>query len=129
MRRTWRTDPYRPLFLEGLALAWIGVGQWLLLGTGVIEAYLSIPHSLTQVQGFLTCFALGFLFTFVPRRTGTDPPSALELAVGMICPPALVLLAFLEQWVWTQVVWLVLAVLVGRFVWRRMRGGAASLPV
>jgi len=124
-----RTDPYRPLFLEGLALAWIGVGQWLLLGTGVIEAYLSIPHSLTQVQGFLTCFALGFLFTFVPRRTGTEPPSVPELAIGMICPPALVLLAFKEQWAWTQAVWLVLAVAVGRFVWRRMGRGAGPLPV
>jgi uncharacterized protein involved in response to NO len=127
--RTWRTEPYRLFFLEGLALAWIGVGQWLLLGTGVIGAYLSIFHSLTQVQGFLACFALGFLFTFVPRRTGREPPSGVEMAIGLLCPPALVLLAALEQWAWTQGVWLALAVLVGRFVWKRMPRGAGPLPV
>jgi len=40
---------------------------------------LALFHSAAQLQGFLTCFALGFLFTFLPRRTGTAPPAGWEV--------------------------------------------------
>ena len=36
---------------------------------------------LAQIQGFLACFAVGFLMTMIPRRTGTAPPTSLELAL------------------------------------------------
>ena len=78
----WRTDPYRVLFPLGVLLAWAGVLHWLLLATGVIGEYRSIFHAFAQIEGFMTCFAVGFLFTLIPRRTATALPAAWQMAVG-----------------------------------------------
>ena len=71
----WRREPYRLLFPLGIVLSWTGVLPWLLFAIGVTDEYRSIFHSMAQVQGFLACFAVGFLFTMIPRRTGTAAPS------------------------------------------------------
>ena len=68
-----RTDPYRLLFPLGVMVAVVGVGQWLLFSLGLDPTFRSIFHSMAQVQGFLGCFAAGFLLTFIPRRTMTGP--------------------------------------------------------
>ncbi len=106
----------------------MGVGQWLLFGQGVIEAYLSIFHAMVQVQGFLICFALGFLFTMLPRRTESDPPSLPLLVVSFACPIGTTVAAGLELWSVAQAFWLVLLVAVFLFAWPRLRRGGRRPP-
>jgi uncharacterized protein involved in response to NO len=65
----WRREPYRLFFPLGVALAWFGIFHWLLHAVRVIPDYRPIFHAMTQVQGFLTCMAAGFLLTMIPRRT------------------------------------------------------------
>ena len=114
-------EPYRLFFPLGVSLAAAGVGHWLLHGLGVLEDYRPVFHAMTQVQGFLLCFALGFLFTMIPRRTGTAPPSALTLAIGAIGPIGTVVAAAYGRWMISQVFFLIvmatlLVFIVGRFV-------------
>ena len=84
----WRREPYRLLFPLGIVLSWTGVLPWLLFAIGVTDEYRSIFHSMAQVQGFLACFAVGFLFTMIPRRTGTAAPSPWQMAVVIAAPIA-----------------------------------------
>src|SRR5919202_6496806 len=126
---SWRRDPYLLLFPLGALLAWAGVLPWLLFSLGatslyrpMFEAigYRAAFHPVAQVEGFLTCFAVGFLFTFIPRRTGTGPPAVWQMIVALAAPVAAVVFAWFEQWLAAQISWLaLLAVLVG-FAARRM---------
>jgi uncharacterized protein involved in response to NO len=115
-------DPYRLFFPIGMLLAWAGVGHWLLYAFGAIEKLHSVFHALTQVQGFLTAFAIGFLFTMIPRRTASDPPSPLELAIGAIAPVAITIAAWFEEWALSQVFWIALMVMMLGFVLPRAFG-------
>lgn len=123
----WQREPFRPLFAEAVILLWAGVLHWLLLGLGVLESYRSIFHALAQIQGFMTCLALGFLLTFVPRRTSTPPPARWELAVAMAAPAGLVAFAWLERWAVSQLFWLALVVVLLRFLARRARSHSGPL--
>jgi uncharacterized protein involved in response to NO len=102
----WRGEPYRLLFPLGISPAWAGVLHWLLLAVGVFTEYRSIFHSLAQIEGFMSCFASGFLFTFVPRRTGTRPPSTWQMALAVACPIAIVAFAWTERWALSLLFWL-----------------------
>jgi uncharacterized protein involved in response to NO len=133
----WRREPYLLLFPLGAVLAWAGVLPWLLFSLGatslyrpMFEAigYRAAFHPVAQVEGFLTCFAVGFLFTFVPRRTGTAPPAPWQMAVALGAPVVSVVCAWFERWLLAQISWLVLiAVLVG-FVAARARSGGRRIP-
>ena len=109
---TWRREPYRIFFPLGVLLAWAGVLHWLLLATGVIGEYRSTFHATTQIQGFMTCFAVGFLFTFIPRRTGLAPPAPWQMVVAIAAPIGVSASAWLERWVLAQAFWLVLVAMV-----------------
>src|SRR5438105_10287329 len=129
---TWRREPYLLLFPLGGLLAWAGVLPWLLFALGATRFYLPMFeaigyraafHPIAQVEGFLTCFAVGFLFTFIPRRTGTGPPAWWQMMVALAAPVAAVVFAWFEWWLAAQAAWLaLLAVLVG-FAARRMASG------
>jgi uncharacterized protein involved in response to NO len=121
-----RSEPYRLFFPLGVLLSWAGVGHWLLHGLGVLEDYRSIFHAMTQIQGFLISFAVGFLFTMIPRRTGTESPSTPELAIGAVAPIGTTIAAWLGQWAVAQLFWLVLAVTIVRFVAVRFRSQTAK---
>lgn len=121
--------PYRLFFPLGIAISWVGVGQWLLFTSGRIEAYLSIFHSMAQVQGFLICFAMGFLFTMLPRRTESAPPPRTLLLLCAACPLAITLAAALEFWIWAQAAWLLLLGLLARFAIPRLVSGKRRPPV
>ena len=99
----WRTEPYRVLFPMGMLLAWAGVLHWFLHAVGVTPYYGSVFHSITQIQGFMMCFAVGFLFTMVPRRTGTAGPSAWQMAVAIAAPAATSVSAWFELWWLSQI--------------------------
>ncbi len=60
---SWRSKPYRLLFPLGWLLAWAGVLHWLLHSVGLLADYRPVFHAITQIQGFMLCFALGFLLT------------------------------------------------------------------
>ena len=115
----WRREPYRVFFPLGLVLVWAGVSHWLLHGTGLLPEYRPVFHAIVQVQGFLLCFALGFLFTALPRFTGTAAPSPVEMSIGIGVPLGITLAAWFERFAESQWLWLLLVATVLRFAWRR----------
>lgn len=121
---TWRREPYRLLFPLGAIL---GVGSVLpfpLRGAG--GGAVGLFHSVAQILGFVTCFAMGFLFTFIPRRTRTAAAEGWEVAVALVVPPVAAALAWANAGALPYVLWLgLLAVAIG-FALTRMRAAAAS---
>lgn len=125
-----RRDPWRAFFPLGVLLGWAGVVHWLLYAAGASDRYDAVFHATAQIQGFLTAIALGFLFTFVPRRTETPPPSAPALAAGLAAPVAVTALAWQGHWAIGQVVWAACIGGAAIFVGRRVLtpGAARRLP-
>jgi uncharacterized protein involved in response to NO len=135
---TWRREPYRLLFPLGAVLGGAGVLPWLLFGLGASGRYDPVFHSLALIQGFLASYVLGFLFTFVPRRTGTSAPAAWQMGLALALPVLLTLAAWWGQLLLSQVLWLVLQLMLVGFVARRalrphpakqVPGGFVWLPV
>ena len=83
---------------------------------------------MAQIQGFMACFAAGFLLTFIPRRTGTEPPSALEMAIAVVAPVATTALAWMERWALAQAFWLALLGTLLVFAVRRLRSRKGPIP-
>jgi hypothetical protein len=128
---TLRQEPHRLLFPLGALLAWAGVLPWLFFALGlkklyapVIEVlvYRSFLHPLAELEGFLTCLAVGLLFTVIPRRTGTEPPALWQIAVAVLAPIATAVCAALKRWELGQFFWLLLIAVVLEFTLRRTRG-------
>lgn len=115
----WRREPYRAFFPLGAAMAAAGVGHWLLHALGLLADYRSTFHSTTQIQAFLSSFAVGFLFTMIPRRTGSTPPSSAEIVICGVAPLVTCVAAWNEYAVVAQAAWLVLALTVVQFAVRR----------
>ena len=118
---TWRRQPYRLFFPLGLVHVWAGLVPWLYVAFGGHGHQTQVYHSIVQVQGFLVCFALGFLFTMVPRRTRTDAPTAIEMLVAVVCPVAITVCAAFEALGLSQVFWFVLVADLVLFWVRRVR--------
>jgi uncharacterized protein involved in response to NO len=124
----WRREPYAVFFPLGIVLSWAGVGRWLDLAlAGTNENYLAIYifHGMTQIQGFLLCFAFGFLFTMIPRRSGTAPPNVLEMTLGLAAPVFTVAAAWAQKWALSQLGWLVACTLLIVFIVRRFASSTA----
>lgn len=121
-------EPYRVFFVLGIVLAWAGVGHWLLFALGIVGKLHPIFHAMTQIQGFLTCFATGFLLTLIPRRTDSAPPGKVQLAIGIIAPIGVTICAWFEKWALSQVFWLVLMGMLIGFVVPRLRKGNRRAP-
>ncbi|HEX9576457.1 MAG TPA: NnrS family protein [Myxococcales bacterium] len=126
-----RQEPHRLLFPMGALLAWAGVLPWLFFALGVktlyapvisVLVYRSFLHPLAELEGFLTCLAVGLLFTVIPRRTGTEPPALWQIAVAVLAPIATAVCAALERWELGQFFWLLLIAVVLEFALRRTRG-------
>ena len=122
----WRREPYRVLFPTGLALAWAGVLHWLLHGLGVLPDYRPVFHSITQIQGFMMCFAVGFLFTAIPRRTGTAPPAAWQVILVAAAPVGTTLAAWWNRLALSQLLWAVQVAVVIVFAVARFRSSTAA---
>lgn len=119
-------NPYRLLFPLGVALSWAGVSHWLLHATGLFLDYRPRFHAMVQTQGFMTCMAIGFLFTMIPRRTGTAAPRPWQLLLATAGPVAVVLAAWQSQWILAQAVWLLVILMVVEFIARRFGGPGES---
>lgn len=119
----WRREPYRVLFPVGALLAVLAVLPFPLRSAG--GGSLALFHSSSEVMGFLTCFALGFLFTLLPRLTRTAPPDAWELAVAVSVPPVAVASAWGNAAPTAYVLWLGLAAVALVFTIARLRMATA----
>lgn len=93
--------------------------HWLLHSMGLLAEYRPVFHAITQIQGFLLCFALGFLLTAIPRRTGTAPPASWELAVAVIAPVGTTVAAWFGRFALSQVFWIAIVIVLLRFAIRR----------
>ena len=88
--------------------------------------YRPVFHAMTQIQGFMTCFAVGFLFTMIPRRTGSRPPEVWEIGIGLLAPPLTTIAAWNQRWVLAQICWLILAATLIAFAVRRFVGSSSG---
>jgi uncharacterized protein involved in response to NO len=128
-RASLRQEPWRLYFPLGLVLAWAGVLHWVFHGLGLLPDYKSVFHAVVQIQGFLICFAAGFLLTAIPRRTGTPPPAAWQLVACALAPLGSTVAAWFERWALSQSCWIVLVAVLADFAVRRFRAaGAARRP-
>lgn len=126
MWAVFRREPFRLFFPLAVVLGWIGIGHWLLYATGAVASYSCLFHGLVQVQAFLMAFALGFLLTAIPRRTGSPPPSIGELAVGVVALCTVVIAALYEWWAASELAYAALFVLLLQFAIRRFLGRSAA---
>jgi uncharacterized protein involved in response to NO len=69
------SDPYRIFFPLGILLGIAGVSIWPLYHWGVTSGYSGRSHAFVQTDCFLYAFIAGFLWTAIPRFTGTTGPS------------------------------------------------------
>jgi len=106
-------------------MALAGIGHWLLHAVGVLDDYRSIFHAITQIQAFLTSYAVGFLFTMIPRRTGSTPPSTIEMVICIVAPIVTCWGAWREHIAISQGAWLLLALTVIQFAIRRFLSATA----
>lgn len=120
-----RRETYRLFFPLGALLAWVGVLPWLFFALRLrriyeplnsVLAYRSFLHPLAELEGFLTCFAVGVLFTVL-----SPPPSAWQIGIAIAAPIASAALAAVGRWQLAQAVWLALLALVLEFSLRRAR--------
>lgn len=122
----WRREPYRVFFPLGLLLAWLGVLHWLLHGVGWLADYRPVFHSITQIQGFAMSFALGFLLTAIPRRTGTAPPATWQIVLAVAATLATVVSAWFEAFGLSILFWYAVVFTLIVFAVRRFRGAGAT---
>lgn len=121
-----RREPYTLLFPLGVLLCWAGVLHWALLSAGWASEYRPRFHAMVQTQGFMTCLAVGFLFTMIPRRTGTRPPASWQVLVGALGPVLMAASAWVRNWPMAQFCWLVTALVTMAFVLSRFLTASAT---
>lgn len=60
-------EPYRLLFAVGTFMGVFAVGLWPAYVWGALDFYPGLMHARIMIEGFLTCFVVGFLGTAFPR--------------------------------------------------------------
>lgn len=124
-----RTEPFRLFFPLAFILGAAGVAHWLLFTTGAIGSYLGRFHAVTQTQAFLLAFAVGFLFTAVPKRTQTKPASWFEISALLVLLPAVSLATLFGADVLGQAAYAATIVVIAQFAVRRfIARGAGRRP-
>src|SRR5580765_7169482 len=118
------TDAYRIFFPLGILLGIAGVLIWPLYYFRFTEGYSGRAHMFVQADGFLYAFVVGFLWTAIPRFTGTRAPSrAIQYALAALL--VVIAVSFELQWFITAHVLFVIAhvttivVIAQRFVRRQ----------
>src|SRR5207247_11187962 len=117
-------EPWRVLFPIGTLLAWAGVVPWLLFALRLqdvyrpfygVLGYRTFLHPLAELEGFLTCFAVGLLFTLL-----RPPPAAWQVLVAVVAPLATVVLTAFGRWEAGQAATLALLIVALEFTLRRV---------
>jgi uncharacterized protein involved in response to NO len=122
----WRSEPFRVFFPLGVVLGWIGIGHWLAYTSGLSSTYSCLMHGLVQTQAFLVAFALGFLFTALPRRTSSAPPNAATLAAAGLLVVATAAALVTQRWVLAQLGYLSTLLVLVAFAAGRLAGAGAG---
>ena len=120
-----RSEPFRLFFPLGVLLGWVGVGHWLLYAIGSTESYSCFRHGLLQTQTFLMAFAMGFLWTALPRRLSAPAASSLEISLAVAALIATTALLVADRWALAELGYLALFGLLLQFAVRRFASGAA----
>ena len=121
-----RAEPFRLFFPLAFLLGTAGVAHWLLFTTGLMTQWLGRFHAVTQTQSFLVAFAAGFLMTAVPKRTGTAPASAAEIAVLLALVPAVSLATLFGYDATGQLAYAASLLVLAQFAVRRFVARAAG---
>ncbi len=121
----WRREPYRLFFPLGVLLLWAALLPWLSFALGLSPQFRPVYHSIAQIEGFLSAFAAGFLFTALPRRTDSPPPGAGTILVALLAPPLTLVPAWGAHFGASQGPWACFALVLFGFTWRRLRPGLA----
>jgi uncharacterized protein involved in response to NO len=133
----YRHAPYQLFFPIGGLLSLLGVVQWGAFALGWSSAWRPSLHAIIEIQSALSCFAVGFLFTFVPRRTRTAAPTTVEVGAALLLLIAPGVALFGHERL-AHAAWALLALFLCVFTGRRLRsalraGGAVAqfiwLPV
>ena len=91
------SDPYRIFFPLGVLMGIAGVSIWPLFHWGWTAGYSGRAHAFVQTNCFLYAFIAGFLWTAIPRFTGTSAPGrAVQFTLAAILVAELV--AFESYW-------------------------------
>ncbi len=80
---TLRQEPFRLFFPFGLVASVLGVLLWPLLYAGWIPYYPHEAHARLMIEGFVGCFAMGFLATAFPKMIESPPLIWAEL-IGLL---------------------------------------------
>lgn len=72
-------NPYRYLFPIACLNGILGSIQWIAFATGQIEFYPAQIHSNMMIGGFILLYALGFLWTAIPRFLQSPNPSQKQM--------------------------------------------------
>ncbi len=123
----WRREPHRLLFPLGAVLGVVAVLPFARRGSA--GGALALFHSVAQIQGFLTCFVVGFLLTFVPQHTRTAPAAGWEVSSALALPALAVLSAWMGDAVLATWMWLVLIAIVMAFTVSRLQLRPASVQL
>ena len=78
-----RREPFRLLFPLGVLFGCLGISHWLWYALGWSDASRFI-HASIQIGAYLYCFIAGFLWTAMPRMTGSPPATSLELVAVLL---------------------------------------------
>lgn len=121
-----RAEPFRIFFPLAFVLGAAGVLHWVLFTTGAITSYLGRFHAVTQTQAFLLAFAVGFLFTAVPKRTRTEPAEWSEIGALIVLLPTVSVATLFEAEILGQVAYAAAALIIIQFAMRRFVARAAG---
>ncbi|MBI4397944.1 MAG: NnrS family protein [Candidatus Omnitrophica bacterium] len=91
-------NPYRLFFPLGILIGLFGVGHWLFYGLGWIQNYSGLMHASIQMQGYLSCFVIGFLLTAMPRLSGAPVATKSEIILFLILTIDIVLFLTVSWW-------------------------------
>ncbi|MBI4971090.1 MAG: NnrS family protein [Candidatus Omnitrophica bacterium] len=72
-------EPYRLFFPLGIVIGMFGVSHWLFFALGVTKSCSGIFHASIQMQGYMSCFIIGFLMTAMPRFAAAPHATKGEL--------------------------------------------------
>src|SRR3990172_8047764 len=72
-------EPYRLFFPLGILIGMFGVSHWLFFALGWTQSYSNVFHASIQMQGYMSCFIIGFLLTAMPRFASAPSASKQEL--------------------------------------------------
>lgn len=78
-----RREPFRPLFPLGVLFGCVGVSHWLRYALGWPDASRFV-HASIQIGAYLFCFIVGFLWTAMPRMTGSPHATSPGLLAVLV---------------------------------------------